>query len=137
MEKIEDQQCLLQGCRGDRSGGTGEQVDQRLDVVATQHRAEQFGGLFRRDQRAGLCTLGDPRQEFGLDLGGIIDAGRHAVGDQFDESCFFALWRVLQQSDEFLGLLGSQRQRRNAERSAFGNMGTIGFQHSDVLSQRL
>jgi hypothetical protein len=136
VEEVEDQQRLLEACGGNRAGRAGEQVDQRLDVVTAEHGAEQFGRLFLRDQRAALLALGDPGQELGLDLGGIIDAGRHAVGDQLEQRPPRPAGGLLQQPDEFLGLLGSQRQRRNTKRSALGNMGTIGFQHGDVLSQR-
>jgi hypothetical protein len=38
--------------------GVVEQVDQRLDVVAADHGAEQFGGLFAADQRARLLASG-------------------------------------------------------------------------------
>jgi hypothetical protein len=64
-------------------------------------------------------------QVAGLHLGGIIDAGRHAVDDQIDQRRFFALRRRLEQFDQFGGLLRSQRERRDAERGAFGNVGTV------------
>jgi hypothetical protein len=136
VEEVEDQQGFLQSLGGDRRRRAGEQVDQGLDVVTAKHGAEQFGRLLLRDQCTRFFALGDPGQELGLDLGGVVDAGRHTVGDQLKQVRFFADRRVLQQSDEFLGLPGSQRQRRNAKRSTLGNMGTIGFQHGDVLSQR-
>ncbi len=69
--------------------------------------------------------LRDLRQELGLDLGGVVHAGRHAVRDQVDEEGFLARGRVLQQLDQLGGLLRGQGQRRNAERGAFGDMGAI------------
>ena len=78
-------------------------------------------------ERASLLALGDVGQELGLDLGGVVDAGRHAVGDQVDQEGFFALGRVLEQCDQVLGLLLGQRQRRDAEGGALGDMGTVGF----------
>jgi hypothetical protein len=132
VEVVEHQQRALQALGGDGADrGVVEQVDQRLDVVAAEHGAEEFGGLLARNERAGFLALGDFRQEGGLDLGGVIHAGRHAVGEEVDQEGLFArfcqLLRVLQQIDEFPGLLGSEGQRRDAEGSALGGMGTVGF----------
>jgi chorismate-pyruvate lyase len=54
-----------------------------------------------------LLSLGDFGQELGLDLGRIIDTGRHAVGEQLDQSGPSPFRRILQQADQFLGLLRS------------------------------
>jgi hypothetical protein len=51
---------------------------------------------------------------------------------ELDEELFFALRRVFQQTDQLLGLLRRQRQRRNAKRSALSGMGTIRFQHGEL-----
>jgi hypothetical protein len=124
----------------ERLGGDGadhgvvEHVDQGLDVVAADHGAEQFGGLFARDQRARRLASADFRQELGLDLGRVIDAGGHAMRDQVDQRGLFALGRVLQQFDQFAGLLLGQRQGRDAEGGAFGDVLAIGFKHGEVLS---
>jgi hypothetical protein len=53
------------------------------------------------------------------------------VGDQVDQRGFFALRRRLEQFDQFGGLLRSQRERRDAEGGAFGNVGTVGFKHGE------
>ncbi len=135
MEEVEDQQGLLQAFGG--NGATAcvaQQVDQRLDVVAAEHGAEQFGGLFPGDQGTGFFALGDLGQELGLDLGGIIDTGGNTVGDQFDQGRLLAGRRVLQQGDQLGGLLLGQRQRGNSEGGTFGHVGTIGFKHGDFLS---
>ena len=135
MEEVEHQQGLLQALGGDTAHlGVAQQLDQRLDVEAAQHGAQQLGRLFARNQRTGLGALGDLVQIFGLDLGGVVHTGGNPVGDQLDESLFLALGRVPQKSDQGFGLLGGQRQGRNPERGAFGDMLAIGFKHGEILS---
>jgi hypothetical protein len=135
VEEVEHQQRGFERLGGDGADhGVVQHVDQRLDVVAADHGAEQFGGLFARDQRAGFLALRHAGQELGLDLGRVIDAGRHAVGDQVDQGGLFALGRVLQQCDQFAGLLLGQGQGRDAEGGAFGDVLAIGFKHGEVLS---
>jgi hypothetical protein len=134
VEGVEHQQRVLQTVGGGGADhGIIEHVDQRLDVVAAEHGAEQFDSLDARNQRARRLASADFCEKFGLDLGGLIDAGRHAVRQQIDEKIFFALGRRQQQCDQGFGLLLGQRQRRNAERGAFGDMGTVGFEHDDFL----
>jgi hypothetical protein len=67
--------------------------------------------------------------ERGLDLGGVVDAGRHAVRQQVQQERLLAGRRRLDQLDQLGGLLRIQRQRRDAERGAFGGMLAIGLQH--------
>ena len=135
VEKVEHQQRFLEAFGGDGADtGISQQVDQRLDVETAEHGAEQFSGLGPGNQRTGLFALGDLGQELGLDLGGIIDAGRHAVGDQFDQGGFLAGRGILQQGDQFGGLLLGQGQRGDTEGCTFGNVGAIGFKHGDFLS---
>ncbi len=74
--------------------------------------------------------MGDGGQEAGLDLGGIVHAGRHAVGQQVQQEGFFAGGRVLDQLDHVGHLFGIQRQRRDAQRGALGDMFTVGLQHA-------
>jgi hypothetical protein len=81
----------------------------------------------REIEGAGFLALGDFRQEGGLDLGGVIHAGRYAVGDEVDQEGLFALGRILQQGDQFFGLLGGEGQRRDAEGGALGDMLAVGF----------
>mgnify|MGYP002260800506 CR=1 FL=1 len=57
----------------------------RRDVESAQHRAEQFGRLFARDHRTLLLAHGNGGEIGSLDLGGIVDAGRHAECEQFDQ----------------------------------------------------
>ncbi len=135
MEEVENQQGLLQAFgRSGAAVGAGQQVDQRLDVVAAQHGAKQFGGLDLGDQRTVFFALGKLGQEFGLDLGGIIHTGRNAVGDQLDQSGFFASGGILQQGDQFSGLLLGQGQRRDTEGCTLCYVGAVGFKHGDFLS---
>ena len=60
-----------------------------------------------------------------------------SLTSQFNQRLLFTSRRILQQLDQFGRLLGGQRERRDTKRSALGNVGTIGFQHGGVLSQRL
>ena len=83
----------------------------------------------RWNQRAGLLALGDLGQEGGLDLGGVVDTRRDAVRQQIDQELLLARRGRLQQADQFLGLLGRQRQGRNAECGTLSDMLAIGFKH--------
>ncbi len=123
-----------QGVRQRLGGGGGalgvvQQVDQRLDVVAAQHGAEQFGGAHPGNQRRLGLALGDGGQEGGLDVGGLIDAGRHPVGNQFHQEVFLALGRILEQFHQIGGLLRAERQGGNAHGGAFGGLLAIVFEH--------
>ncbi len=127
MEEVEHQQCFLQRYGGNTCDiGMIQQIDQRLDVVATDHGAEQLGGFDLSDQSDGQIAVRYGRQEAGLDLCGIVYAGRHTVREQVEQECVFARvcqrLRVLDQLNELGGLLGIKRQGRDTERGAFGNM---------------
>jgi hypothetical protein len=74
-------------------------------------------------------ALGDGGQKGGLDVGGLVDAGRYSVGDQFEQEVFLALRRVFEQFDQIGGLPRVQRQRGNAHGSAFGGLLAIVFEH--------
>ena len=69
-----------------------QQVDQRRQVVAAQHGAQQLGGLLARDQGALLAAVRHGGEIAGLDLGRIVHAGRHAVRDQVDQESSLRLW---------------------------------------------
>ncbi|MCY1247663.1 hypothetical protein D9M72_610130 [compost metagenome] len=135
MEGVEHQQGLLQRLGGDGAHfGIIQQLDQRRNVVAAQHGAQQLGRLGARDQRALLFTQRHGGQVRSLDLGGVIHAGRHAVGDQFHQVLLFTGGRVLQQFDQLGRLLGGQGQRGDAKRGALGHMCAIVFKHGNLLS---
>jgi hypothetical protein len=130
MPGLEHQQCAFEALGGDGTDlGIVEQVDERLDVVATEHGAEEFGRLGARNQRTCRPASADFCEELGFDLGGIIDTGGDAVGDEINERGFLALGRSLQQRNQFGGLLLGQGQGRDALCGAFGDMGTVGFEH--------
>ena len=78
----------------------------------------------------------DGGQEAGLDLGGIVHAGWHAVRQQVQQEGIFAGRRGLDQLDQLGHLLGIQRQRRDAERGAFGGMLAVGLKHLHYSWQR-
>src|SRR5690606_35675089 len=133
VEGIEHQQGLLQALGGDGAdGGVVEQLDQRRDVVAAEHGAQQLGGALAAEQRVLFAAEGQRGQVGSLDLGGVIDAGRHAVGEQVDQELLLARRRVLQQLDDLGGLLRGQRQRRDTEGGALGDVVAVGFQHGQL-----
>ena len=137
MELVEHQQSFLQAFSGFCSHcRVVQQIDHRADVVAAQHGAQQFGGTGTGDQGALFSAVGHSSQVAGFDLGGIVHTSRHAVGNQFDESCLFAGGGRLEQLDQFAGLLGRQRQGGNAQRSAFSHMVTVSLQHLHSPSQK-
>jgi hypothetical protein len=65
--------------------GVVEQVDQRADVVAAQHGAQQLGGLGAADDHALLGAVRHGGQVAGLHLGRVVHAGRHAVRDEVQQ----------------------------------------------------
>jgi hypothetical protein len=135
VEEVEHQQGLFQALGGNGAASRAtEQIDQRLHVVTAEHGAEQFGGFFLGNQGAGFFTLGNLGQELGLDLGRIINTGRDTVSNQLDQSGFFAFRRVLQQANQFGGLLLGEGQRGNTKGCTFSNVGAISFKHGDFLS---
>jgi len=73
--------------------------------------------------------VGHGGQEAGLHLGGIIHAGRHAMGEQVEQEGLLTGRGGLDQFDQGGGLFGRQRQGRNAISGAFCNVLTIGLQH--------
>ena len=134
VEEVEHQQRLLQGVGGHPAHfGIVQQLDQRVDVVAPEHRAQQLGGLGSGDQPDLDVAMSDGGQEAGLDLGGIVHPRRHPVGEQIHQEFFFAGRRILDQLDQLGGLFGIQCQGRNAQRRALGNMLAILIQHGLLL----
>ena len=128
VEEVEHQQGFLQCIGCDRSHiGIIQQVDQRLDVVAAHHGAQQFGCLRLTHQFDLQVAVGDGSQERGLNLGGIIYTGRYAVGQQIHQESFFAGGWIFDQLDDFGGLLRSKWQGRDAQRGAFGYVLTISY----------
>ncbi len=131
MEGVEHQQGVLQLLGGDCAQFRAvQQLDQGGDVVAALHGAQQFDGTLLAQQRRRGFALGQGGQEAGLDVGSLVDARGDAVGDQVNEECFFARWRVLQQFDQAGGLFGVQRLGHNALGGTLFYVFAIGFKHS-------
>ncbi|GAB1391772.1 hypothetical protein MASR1M6_39540 [Rubrivivax sp.] len=89
-----------------------------------------------RDQADLQLAVRDGSEEARLDLGGVVHARRHALRQQLEQEGLFAGGRVLDQLDQFGHLLGRQRQRRDAERGAFGGVLTVGGKHGGSLGSR-
>lgn len=119
IEEIEHQERFLQAF-----GGNGadlrivEQLDQRVHVVAADHRAQELSRFALRDEFHRDVAVCHSSKEAGLDLGGVVDTRRYAVGEQFHQDAAFSGRRRLDEFDEFSHLLRVQRQRRDAERGA-------------------
>ena len=67
-----------------------------------------MNGFFSVQQRALGFTLGNRRQETGLDVGRLVHARGNTVFQQVDQVLFLTGRRVLQQVDQCSGLLGIQ-----------------------------
>ena len=113
--------------------GIVQQLDQRGDVVAALHGAQQFGGTLLGDQRGLGLALGDGGEEAGLDVGGFVDARRDAVGNEVDEEGFLTGRGILQQFDQTGRLLGVQRLGHDALGGTLFYVVTIGFKHGLTL----
>src|SRR5690606_30326439 len=107
---VENQQGFLQAFGGDRRQfGVVEQLNEGADIVATQHCAEQFGGLRGANEGTGFLAQRDGGQIGGLDHGGFIYASGNAVREQIKQECFFASRRRFDEFNEFCRLLGGKR----------------------------
>ena len=130
MEKVKHQQRLFQrGCGNRGHFGVVKQIDQRLHVVAAHHGAQQLGGFGLGDQGHGKVAMRHSGQKRGFDLGSVVHARWHAVGQHVEQKGFVARSGRLDQLDQFSGLLGVQRQRGDSQRGALGNMGSVSVQH--------
>ena len=77
-----------------------------------------------------LLALGDLGQESGLDLGCVVDT-RPGRGTSPDRPGIAPRLRggVFKQADQFLGLLGGQRQGGNPECGTLSGMLAVSFKH--------
>ena len=131
VERIEHQQGVLElGGRDGCQFGVVQQLDQRHDVVAALHGAEQFNSAFLVDQGGSGFALGQGRQETGLDVSGFVNAWWNAVGDQVNEEFFFASRRIFQQLDQACGLFGVKRLGNDTQCGTLFDMFAVGFKHS-------
>ncbi len=130
MEGVEHQQGVLELFAGFLGQAfVVQQLDQRGDVVAALHGAEQLDGMCLVDQRRSGFATYDGGQEASLDVSGFINARGNAIGEQIEDELFFTGLRILEQFDQLGGLLGSQRLCRDALPGAFFNLLTVGFKH--------
>ena len=81
VEGIKHQKRVFQAvCRNRRQFFVVQKLNQRMDVVAAQHSAEQFHRFFGRHQRALHAAFGHGGQERGFHFCRIVHTRRHAVG---------------------------------------------------------
>ncbi len=131
VEGIEHQQGVLELFGRDGAQfGVIQQRDQRFDVVAALHGAQQFDGVLAVDQRRRGFALGDGGEECSLDVGGFVHPWRNAVGDQVYEEGFFAGRRVFQQLDQACSLFGVQRLGHDTQGGTLFDVFAVGFKHS-------
>jgi hypothetical protein len=129
VEEVEHQERLFERSAGHGGHlGVVEQFNERVHVVAAHHGAQQLGGFGLGDQAHLNVAVGDCRQKAGLDLGRIVHARGHAVGDQVHEELALACGWALEQLNHLGHLAGRQRQRGNAEGGALGRVGAVGLQ---------
>jgi hypothetical protein len=134
VEGLEHQQRVLEFLGGELAEVVvREQADQRFDVVAAVHVAEQFHGFVAGDQRAFRVAPGDGGEESPPSR--RRPRPRPAAPDRLSNSSRNASSpgrRVLQQFHQIGDLLGIQRLRWDIEFGAFGDVFTIGLQHGDT-----
>ena len=61
-----------------------------------------------------------------------VDAGGNAVGDEVEQELFLTRRRILQQFDHVGGLLRGQRQGRNAQGGALGDVLAVCIKHEET-----
>ncbi|MOA58681.1 hypothetical protein D3C78_1831190 [compost metagenome] len=59
-----------------------QRVNQRMNVIAALHGAQQFNGFLRGNQGGGCFAFGDGRQETCFNIGGFVDAWGYTVNQQ-------------------------------------------------------
>ncbi len=130
VEGIIDQQGVGKGGRRLLGQfGVGQQVDERGDVVAAHHGAQQlYGRLFVQKGRGGLA-LGQGGKKLRLHPGCFVHTRRHLVGDEVEQDRLFPGRRILEQCDQGGGLFGGKGQRRQPLGCAVGAMFSVGVKH--------
>ena len=130
MEEIKHQQGLFERLGGDRRDRCiVKQINQRLDVIPTNHRPQEFGRPSGGQQVHDKVAMGDRRQKRGFDLGRIVHAGRDPMGQQIQQELALAGRWILQKFNDGRSLGNIKRQRGNAQRSALGDVFTVGLEH--------
>ena len=83
MEEIKHQQGFFERLGGDRRDRfIVKQINQRLDVIPTDHGPQEFGRPSGGQQIHGKVAMGDRRQKRGFDLGRIVHSGRNPMSQQ-------------------------------------------------------
>src|SRR5690606_11393045 len=128
VEVVEHQQRVLQlfGRQGGQVGVV-QQLNQRGDVVATLHHAQQLYRFLLADQGRRGFAFNDGGEEAGFNISCFIHTRRNTVFQQVNQSGFFASRWVFQQIDQSGSLFCVQRLGRNTQSSTFGNMSTVSF----------
>ena len=130
VKGLEHQQSVLEFGRGPRGQCVvAQQSDQGFDVVAAVHIAQQCHRVFARDQPALGVAFGDGGQKTGFDVGRLVYARRHTIGQQIQQKSLFAGRRRFDQLDQRRYLLGGQGFGRDALGGAFGLVVAIGVEH--------
>ena len=83
MEKIKHEQRLFERLGRDRRDRCiVKQINERLDVVPTDHRPQEFGRPSGGQQIHSKVAMSNRRQKRSFDLGRIVHAGRDPMGQQ-------------------------------------------------------
>ena len=128
VEGIEHQKGFLQAFGSHtRDFGVVEQVDERFNVVASHHGAQQFCGLGFGDECDLDIAMGHCCQERSLHFCSIVYTWRHAVSQQLHELLLATCRRGFDQFNDRFDLFGVKRQRRNAQCGTLCNVGFVGL----------
>ena len=125
FEVVENQHGLGQLIGGEGGIRPFQLTNQERHVVTTQHLAEELDGFDAADERGGLLAVSHGTQPLALDLGGGINAGGHAIGQEVDEELFLTGRRGLQQGAQGGSLLGVEGQGGDALLLALGGGGAV------------
>ena len=130
MEGVKHEQGLFQfSCSVGAQRLIVEQSDQRGDVIAAMHVAQQPDGMLAVNQIAAGLSLRQRRQKAGFDIGGLINPRRHALGQQFNKKGLLTRRWALQQLHQVGNLLRRKRGRGDVLGGAVSDVLAIGFQH--------
>ena len=68
-------------------------------------------------------------EEASFDVSGFVYARWDAIGDQVQQECFFAGWRIFNQFQQPCNLLGTQGFWGDILTGAFGDVVAVSFKH--------
>jgi len=113
-----------------------EQLDERLDVVAPRHRAEQPHRVLLRDHWRGRIATSDCGEKAGLHICCLVDTRRHALLEQLEKLLRLALSRLLEQLHHLGCLRSVERFGDYAKRCALGDVLRIPLEECRDAPQR-